>query len=475
MHPLRDLMFPSSIAFWGASNNPMKMGTVQLANILETGFKGDVYPIHPSETTVLGLPAYKSIADVGRPVDLVQLTLPTDVVPGILEECGKAGIKRAIIISGGFKEFAGGGGRELEREIVDIAKRYGIRFLGPNCVGIFNSLISLNSTTIPRPPMGGSIAFASQSGAYTAMINPMLRAQGIKMYQTMSVGNEADIDLADCLEYFKDEPDVKAIGLYVETVRRPREFMKAARATVKSKPIVAIYVGGGEAGSRSSLSHTGALTGPDEVYDGLFRQSGVIRADDIDQMLDFLWALSSQPVPSGGRMAVVSNSGGPGTSLAYHVEKAGMTVPLFSEALNARLKEVTGRLAYVGNPVDLTFEMDLTLFEQLLDIVYSSGEVDGALLYGIFGWDFMTNMEKRFPALKQIQEPWIANYEKFLARLCEQPKSYGKPLFVLSFIPATSPSIAPIIRGGVPVFPSARRAAAAMSAMLRYRQIRDSA
>jgi acyl-CoA synthetase (NDP forming) len=129
----------------------------------------------------------------------------------------------------------------------------------------------------------------------------------------------------------------------------------------------------------------------------------------------------------------------------------------------------------VGNPVDLTFEMDLTLFEQLLDIVYSSGEVDGALLYGIFGWDFMTNMEKRFPALKQIQEPWIANYEKFLARLCEQPKSYGKPLFVLSFIPATSPSIAPIIRGGVPVFPSARRAAAAMSAMLRYRQIRDSA
>ena len=468
------MMYPSSIAFWGASNNPMKMGTVQLANILETGFKGDVYPIHPTETTVLGLPAFKSISDVGRPVDLVQLTLPTAVVPGILEECGKAGIKRAVIISGGFKEYAGGGGRELEREIVEIARRYGIRFLGPNCVGIFNSLVSLNSTTIPRPPMGGSIGFASQSGAYTAMINPMLRAQGIKMCQTMSVGNEADVDLVDCLEYFKDEPDVKAIGLYVETIRRPREFVKAARETVKTKPVVAIYVGGGEAGSRSSLSHTGALTGPDEVYDGLFRQSGVIRADDIDQMLDFLWALSMQPLPPGDRIAVVTNSGGPGTSLAYHLEKAGMSVPLFSEGLRSRLKELTGRLAFVGNPVDLTFEMDLTLFEQLLQEIYSSGEVDGALLYGIFGWDFMTNMEKRFPALKQIQEPWIANYEKFLERMCLMPKSFGLPLFVLSFIPPSSPGIAPIIDGDVPVYPSARRAAAAMGAMLRYGRIAGS-
>src|SRR5450759_3169298 len=439
MHPLKQLMNPASLAFWGASNNPMKMGTIQLTNVLETGYRGEVFPIHPTESTVLGLPAYKSIMDVGRPVDLAQLTLPTDVVPGVLEECGRAGIRSAIVISGGFKEAEGAEGKRLEREILEIAHGYDIRFLGPNCVGVFNSLCSLNSTTIPRPPGGGKIAFASQSGAYTAMINPFLRSQGIRMCQTISVGNEADIDLTDCLEYLKDEPEVKAIGLYVETVRRPREFIGAAKETVKKKPVIAIYVGGSEAGSRSSLSHTGALTGPDEVYDGLFRQASVMRADDLDQMLDLLWAFAGQPLPPGGRMAVITNSGGPGTSLSYHIEKEGLSVHVFSPELSERLDAVTGRLAFVRNPIDLTFEANLLLFKQLLEIVFESGEVDGAFLYGIFGWpEFMINLEKRLPDIKEIEETWEANYVEFLKQLAGVPEAYGKPLIVMSFIGASS-------------------------------------
>jgi acyl-CoA synthetase (NDP forming) len=474
MHPLKLIMNPSSLAFWGASNNPAKMGTIQLTNVLESGYRGEVYPIHPSESTVLGLPAYKSIADVGKPVDLAQLALPTDVVPRVLDECGRAGIRRAIVISGGFSEVTNGSGRGLEREIKEIAERYGIRFLGPNCVGIFNSLCSLNSTTIPRAPGGGKIAFASQSGAYTAMINPLLRSQGIRMCQTISVGNEADIDLVDCLEYLRDEPEVKAIGLYVETIRRPRDFVRAAKDTVGEKPVVAIYVGGGEAGSRASLSHTGALTGPDEVYDGLFRQAGVIRAYDLDQMLDFLWALSSAPLPAGDRMAVISNSGGPGTSLAYHAEKAGLSVPLFSEGLSERLNAVTGRLAFVRNPIDLTFEMDLFLFKQLIEMVFESEEADGALLYGIFGWpDFMVNLEARFPELKQMQKSWESSYTDFLNQLADIPRSYGKPLFVMSFIGAGSASMRPLTERDIPVFPSASRAARAMRALLDYRFIRE--
>jgi len=474
MHPLKLLMNPSSLAFWGASNNPSKMGTIQLTNVLESGYKGEVYPVHPTESTVLGLPAYKSIMDVGRPVDLAQLALPTEVVPRVLDECGRAGIRRAIVISGGFKEASGGRGRELEREIMEIANRYGIRFLGPNCVGIFNSLCSLNSTTIPQAPGGGKIAFASQSGAYTAMINPFLRSLGIRMCQTISVGNEADIDLTDCLEYLKDEPEVQAIGLYVEAVRRPREFIGAAKETVEKKPVIAIYVGGGEAGSRASLSHTGALTGPDEVYDGLFKQAGVIRADDLDEMLDLLRALSSAPLPAGERMAVISNSGGPGTSLAYHIEKAGLSVPLFSEGLTEKLNAVTGRLAFVRNPIDLTFEMDLFLFKELLQMVFESEEVDGALLYGIFGWpDFMVNLETRFPDLKEMQGDWESKYKDFLDQLAEVPKAYGKPLFLMSFLGAGSASILPLIEQDVPVFPSASRAARAMRALLDYRLIRD--
>lgn len=476
MHPLKELMYPSSIAIWGASNNPMKMGSIQLANILETGFKGEVYPIHRSEETVMGLPAYRSIAEVGKAVDLVQIVLPTEVVPQVLEECGRAGIRRAIIISGGFKEFPGAKGKEREREILDIAKRYGIRFLGPNCVGVVNSDISLNSTTIGNPPLGGKIAFASQSGAYTAMINPYLHAQGVKMGQTISVGNEADIDLTDCLEYLRDEEDIKAVGLYVEAIRRPREFVAAARETVKKKPVVAIYVGGTEAGSRSSLSHTGAISGPDGLYDGLFRQAGVLRAEDLDHMIDLLWAFAMQPLPSGRRMAVISNSGGPSSSLAYHLEKVGLYAPPFSEGLRAALDGVTGPFAIVGNPIDLTFDTNIFIFKQLLELVFDSGEVDGAFIYGIFGAsEFLRNLKKRLPHLQDMEDSWDDGYRSFLAQLAEVPQVRGKPLVVMSFLGAASTSIGQLIAGEVPVYPSAMRSARAMRALLDYRAMRDGA
>ena len=475
MHPLEQLMNPSSIAVWGASNNPMKMGTMQLANILETGYRGHVYPIHRSEESVLGLPAYRRIADVGAPVDLALLVLPTHAVKEVLEECGRVGIKRAIVVSGGFKEAEGGGGLEREREITRIASSYGIRFLGPNCLGIFNSLCDLNTTTIPLPPGGGHIALASQSGAYTAMINPLLRSMGVKTCQTISVGNEADLDLTDCLDYLKDVEEVKAVGLYVETIRRPREFVSVARETVRKKPVVAIYVGGTEAGSRSSLSHTGALTGPDELYDGLFREARVIRADDIDEMIDMLWALSTQPSAHGDRMAVITNSGGPGTSLAYHAEKEGLRLPVFSDGLCARLADLTGRLAFVKNPVDLTFETNVHLFKQIAEVVFDAGEVDGAFIYGIFGWrDFAVNMVKRFPELLQLEDSITAEHRLFMEELGEVWRTYEKPLLAMSFLGGESDTVQGLAENGIPAYPSASRAARAMRALASYHIFRSS-
>ncbi len=468
MHPLKQLMYPTSIALWGASDNPLKMGTMQMANILETGYQGKVYPVHPRLDTVLGLPAVRSVADIDGPVDLAFLVLPTEVVPGILEECGQAGIRRAVVISGGFQEAAGEHGRELQAQILDIARRYDIRFLGPNCVGIFNGVVHLNSTTIPGPPIGPGIALASQSGAYTAMIYPLLKARGMSICQTISVGNEADMDLADCLEYFMDEPEVKAIGLYVETVRRPREFVRVAREAGRVKPIVAIYVGGTEAGARSALSHTGALSGPDHVYDGLFRQAGIIRAEDMDEMLDFLWMLSLQPPARGPRMAVITNSGGPGSSLAYHAEHAGLVVPPFSDKLSAELDAITNRLAFTGNPIDLTFDTNIFLFKQLTETVFASGEVDGAFIYGIMGGDFMVNLEKRFPQITAGRATWHEKYLEFLREFAEVPRAYGRPVTLMSFLGAESDAIAPLIEYGVPVYRGARRAARAMRALYEY-------
>ncbi len=466
-NPLKELMYASSVAVWGASSSPMKMGTVQMVNLLEGGFPGKVYPIHPEETEILGLPAYHSIHDVAGPVDLALLVLPTRVVPEVLEECGKAGIKRAIIVSGGFKESADGGseGIEREREIVEIARRHGIRFVGPNCLGILNSNVPLITTTIPEPPLGGAIGLASQSGAYTAMSYPLLRSMGVRIHQTLSVGNEADIDLVDCLDYFREEESVRAVGLYIESVRRPREFIEAARACGRVKPVVATYVGGNEAGSRAGHSHTGAIAGPDHLYDGLLAQAGVARADDLDEMIDWVWTLSTQPRLTGRRIAVVSNSGGPSTSLSYHMEKAGLEVPLFSAALQEKLKSISNPFAFVGNPIDLTFETNFGLFKDLLQVLFDSGEVDGAVLYGLLSGEWFVNMRKYFPIFEQSAEQMRGFYQVFLEDLVGVTRASGKPFIVMSFLGQESNLVSTFTSLDVPVFPSARRCASSMRIM----------
>ena len=474
MGPLDELMRPSSIAFYGASNNPLKMGTMQLANILEGGYAGRVFPIHPSEERVMGLPAYRSIAEVGEPVDLVQMVLPPDLVPGIMEECGRCGVRRAIVISGGFKETLRREGVDRERQLREVARRYGIRFLGPNCVGIMNGLISLNTTTIPEPPFGGGIALVSQSGAYTSMLNPYLREQGVRICQTISVGNEADIDIVDCLEYLLEEDAVKAVGLYVETVRRPREFIAAARRLAAAKPVAAVYVGGNEAGARSSLSHTGALAGPDGIYDGIFRQAGVMRVADMDLMIDALWVLSTQPLLRGERVAVITNSGGPGTSLAYHLEKAGLKVPVFSDALQSRLRSITTPTASLSNPLDITFDPNPGVYKDILEAVFSSGEVDGALLYGVFGpSDMAVNLRKRFPELIPFERKMEESFRGFLAEFADIPRRYGMPLVVMSLLEGSAATKRILVEAGVPVYQAAARAAGAIRASLEYHRLRE--
>lgn len=471
MNPLREILNPGSIAIYGASNNPSKMGSMQLINILETGFRGKVFPVHRKEKEVLGLRAWPSAEEIPEKVDLAQVVTPPHAVPEIMEEIGRAGIRRAIIISGGFKEM-GEEGKELERKVKEVAERYKIRFLGPNCVGIMSSPARLNTTTIARPPMDGKVALVSQSGAYSAMVYPLLEEKGLRVHTTISVGNEADIDVVDCLDYLAGVEGVKAVGIYLETVRRPREFVRAARRVAANKPVVAFYVGGTAAGARASLSHTGALCGPDELYDGLLSQSAVIRVGDMDEMADALLALSMQPLPRGSRFAVVTNSGGPGSALCYHLEKIGLEVPLFSRDLAVKLKAMTRPLSYCGNPVDLTFETDQNLFLRILETVLSSGEVDGAALYGLFApSDFIHNIKARIPAVREVEDILERGFVDFARSLAEIPRVTGKPLLVLSFLPPASSTVRNLVEHGIPVYQSARRVAEVASAMVRYSRI----
>ncbi|ETR73500.1 MAG: CoA-binding domain protein [Candidatus Magnetoglobus multicellularis str. Araruama] len=336
-NPLNQILAPQSIAIAGASNNMSKMGTMQFLNIIHSGFKGHIYPIHPKETEIFGHKAYKNAQDIPSTPDLGILIVPTKLVCELLESFGQKGIGHALIITAGFKE-TGMDGKKLETHILSIARQYGMRFLGPNCLGVINMHLPFNATVAPAPVNKGSLSLASQSGTYVAQSLLYLYKRGIALNKAISVGNEADIDLVDCLEYYLDDDTTRAIGLYIETIRRPQEFLDIAREITQQKPIIAQYVGGTDAGARSCSSHTGAMAGPNHVYQGLFNQAGVIRAHSIEEVYACGHALATQPPLKGKRIAILTNSGGPGTSMANTLDLYGLQVPPLSTRIQNRIK-----------------------------------------------------------------------------------------------------------------------------------------
>jgi len=465
-HPLRKIMHPRSLAFYGASNNILKMGSILMANLLASGFQGTVYPVHPREQEVMGLRAYTGAREIPGPVDVAVLVLPTDVVPEALEDLGRAGVRRAVIISGGFEEIPGREGRRLQERLVEVAREYGIRFIGPNCIGVFSHDVSLNTTPFGDAPGGRGVAFASQSGAFTCQTYQLWRRLGASVNQTISVGNEADLDLTDCLEYLEEEEDVTSVCLYIESIRRPREFIRAARRLLEAKPVTALYVGGTEAGARASLSHTAAVSGSEELYDGILHQAGVERARDVEELFDIAWALAALPPMKGDRVAVITNSGGPGASMAYQCEKAGLRVPAFSAALQEKLRGMLPPTAYCVNPVDITYALNLLLLRDIATMIFESGEADAALIYGIFGKEFVSNLAKVFPdAVESFAAVQGEFFQTGLKEIAQLPSNLEKPVAVLSFSGMEDEAERIIVANGMPVFPSARRCARALAAL----------
>jgi len=289
---LYPIAYPQSIAFFGASNNFNRMGTIILDSLKDLGFEGPVYPVHPKETEVLGYKAYASVADLPEAPGLAISFLPTDIVNQHLEACGKRGTRHAVVVSGGFKEV-GGKGPELEKELKQTAEKYGIRFLGPNCLGVANPHHRLNPTPFQYDAEPGFIGLASQSGSFVTQMFNYLSGYGLGFSTAFSVGNEANIDIVDCMEYLATCPHTRVIALYIEGIRRGGRFMEAARKIVPHKPIVALYIGGSEAGRRAWFSHTGSMAGPDDLYDGMFKQSGIIRAASLTELFDFCWVLGT--------------------------------------------------------------------------------------------------------------------------------------------------------------------------------------
>ncbi|MHB9097172.1 MAG: acetate--CoA ligase family protein [Syntrophales bacterium] len=474
-NPLHLLLHPRSIAIAGASNNPMKMGTLQALSILKDGWQGKFYPIHPTEKSVLGHRAYASPLDLPETPDLALLVVPTVAVVPLLENFATIGTKRAIVISAGFRE-AGDEGRRLEERIKEICAASGMRLLGPNCMGIVNTAISLNVTVATLEGRPGSLGLASQSGTYVTQTLAYLRERGIRFSKAVSCGNEADIDIIDVLEYLGADEQTRAIILYIEGIRDGRRFIETAQRITPVKPVLAQYVGGSAAGARAGLSHTGALAGPDLLYDGILRQAGIIRCNSIEELYAHGWVHAVQPPLRGNRLAVVTNSGGPGTAIAHNADQGGMTVPRFSDTLQAAIRPLIPPHAASANPVDLTFHLDMrTLAVTIPTLIMESGEADGIVIHGAINSGFMNMV---YPHVRELlgnisRDAFLEKMAYDMTPAAALPRKYNLPLVISSFFGREDSATSLYRDSDVPVFDSPEKAARGMASLLRHKEIRE--
>ncbi len=376
---LSKLFNPDSIAVIGASTNPRKVGHTVVKNILQHGYQGRVYPINPSADRIEGLKAYKSVLDVPGPVDLAVFSIPAPVVPQVLRECVKKGVSTAIIISAGFKE-AGSEGAVLEEELKDIVKESGIRVLGPNCLGIINTFCSLNATFARGMLPKGRISFFSQSGALGVAVLDWAIGNRIGLSKFISLGNKVDLNETDFIEYFLNDPETDIILGYIEDVVEGKRFLKIARKTTRKKPIILIKSGGTQAGARAASSHTGALAGSDSAFDAAFKQTGVIRANGINELFEIARAFTPGRIPRGDRILVITNAGGPGIIAADHAERAGLKLPLLNKTVINRLRKRLPPNASLYNPIDVIGDARSDRYRAVLEEVIHSRDFDGMLV-----------------------------------------------------------------------------------------------
>jgi len=473
--PLFPIANPKSIAFFGASNNYTTMGTIQFMSMKELGYEGQVYPIHLKETEVQGYRAYQSVMDLPEVPDLAIIVLPTRIVCQAMDECGQKGIKRAVVISGGFKEV-GEEGAKLEDELKRTADHYGIRFVGPNCIGVVNPHRKLNPTPLPYDGQPGFIGLASQSGSFVTQMFDYLRPMGLGFSSAFSVGNEANIDIVDCLNYFGACEKTKVIALYIEGIRRGRAFIEMARSIVPKKPIVALYVGGTDTGKRAGFSHTGALSGPDDLYSGLFKQSGVIRASSITELFDFCWALGCLPAPKGRGLVIQTHSGGPGANAADAAGRAGLRLPSLSEATREKLKPFFPPTASIINPVDMTFSRNSSdLFSIIPQTLMEDENTDALLMYFMAqGRMMVRQMRAMGLSEEQAEQQNMTMIETQAESVIRLRDTCDKPIVGYTYGSSPDPLQQILTDNSIPIFPSPERAVAAIKALTTYYEMINS-
>ena len=429
---LESLFNPHAIAVIGASADAGKVGHAVLHNLIRFKFNGGLYTVNPSAGEILGLKAYPKIGDIGRPVDLAIIVIPAKFVPASLRECAAAGIKSAIVISAGFKE-AGKDGTLLEEELKKIGKEHGMRILGPNCLGLINTANDLNATFAADMLPKGRIGFFSQSGAMGIAIMDWAIGNDVGFSKFISLGNKADLSEIDFIEYFMNDPDTDLMLGYIEDVVDGRRFMEIAQKATKVKPVILLKSGGTEAGARAASSHTGALAGSDTAFEAAFKQTGIMRAQGVQDLFDTALAFSEGKIPAGKGLLVITNAGGPGIIAADTAERVGIELPhMTKESITEMAKRLPPN-ATVFNPVDVIGDATSARYAAVLEQAAKDPNVDGMLV--ILTPQAMTDVEKTadvvIASAKSTNKPVIASFmgEKRVRTAIDKLKAASIPNF----------------------------------------------
>jgi acyl-CoA synthetase (NDP forming) len=404
---LHALFDPESIAIIGASADAKRIGGRPLKYLQQNRFKGRIYPVNPKYGEINGLKCYADITQIPDEIDLAIISLPGQAVLESVKQCAQKGVRSIIVFSSGFGEVDDEGKRQQE-EIAGIARAHGIRLLGPNCLGLFNTnngVFATFSTILEsQTPYRSKISFVSQSGAFGSYVYTLARQHQIGFSHFVATGNESDIDAADCIAYFAQDENTDVIACYVEGVKNGEKFLQALRMAAENrKPVVVLKVGRTDEGRQAAMSHTGSLAGADEVYDEVFRQYGAYRANTVEEFIDVVYGCSKLPLPKGERVAVFTVSGGIGIMLADALTENGLRLPQPPEDVQQRLKDL---LPYAGvnNPIDTTAQLNVQpeLLGQFMEAVLDGGIYDAAIAFLGFTGLYSHTLQARLPSLEQI-------------------------------------------------------------------------
>lgn len=454
---LEKLFNPASVAIVGATPKEGKVGRAILENFINR-FRGRIYPVNPSYSEVLGLKCYKSISELPETPDLVVIAIPAPGVPAVLREAAARGVSAAIVISGGFRETGTPEGERLERELEEISRTYGIRIVGPNCIGIYDNWSGVDTyfvSKMKRPPRG-YVGFISQSGAFAAALMDWMAYHNLGVSRAISYGNKVDVDDVDLLDYLGEDDKTRVILIYIEGLKpgRGRKFIEVAKKVVKKKPILVYKAGKTSRGGLAAASHTAAMAGEYGVYRAAFKQAGVIEVESFDEMMDAVRIFLHQPSMRGNRVYILTDAGGIGVMLTDALTSVGLEVPRTPSDLKEELKRILPPHCIVENPIDLTGDTDDERYIRVLDVLVEKPYVDAIVVVAL----------PQVPGIKGT----------FVDHIVKLKSEYEKTIVALTIGSEASLEVARRLEeNSVTVFESPERLAKALKALYTYSMIKS--